>query len=524
MSFCPTLTNAVMKVAKSCRQCRAAKRKCTRADSSSHLACTLCGQRGLDCSLIAGLKPKLPQIIAPAVMVPQRAEQLSNHARDELVDLYLQLIHDKPHTLFHPASLKARVQTGSLLNATLFSILALAARFSKDQHIRNQTMSIFQKAKESFKRTLEDVNLDNVHAAALIGNLCGVEGDPRGESLFFGIAIRMAQILRLPEPDAEDDMIMKETKIRTYWSLYMIDQWSSAGLDMPRQILDPTQHPLPMPELEFQRLRPGGQQVKCIRDHVPGLWGYMVLLARIFGKIHELHRQLANGCLTDNETEEKTHELALQLEEFTQNLPAHMELTRHHLEQHAGVGLGAAFVALHLGYHHYSTLLYFHYLDSTQFKVPNQHLFAARCKYHAAAFSDLLKSSNEVPGCGALYFIVSHMTVISSSALLHTLLFGGTGELPDARRRLSYNFQVLLELKQYWTDVDTMITRLFTFQEACMRSADRVYVIDKWIVKFLLQHALPMEKGLRPPRAEELAERDKVAEDALSVLRPADCR
>ncbi|KAL4964607.1 uncharacterized protein BDV14DRAFT_209218 [Aspergillus stella-maris] len=513
-----------MKVAKSCRQCRAAKRKCTRTDVSSHLACTLCGQRGLDCSLIAVSKPKLPQIIAPAVVVPGRADKLSSDARDELIDLYFQIIHDKPHTLFHPASLKSRVQTGSLPDATLFSILALAARFSEDQHIRKQTRSFFQTAKDSFKKTLENVNLDNVHAAALIGNICGVEGEPRGESLFFGIAFCMARILRLPEPDAKDDTIMKETKIRTYWSLYMIDQWSSAGLDTPRQIPDTTQHPLPMPELEFQRLRQGAQQVNSTRERIPGLWGYMVLLARIFGKIHELHRQLANGRLTNSEMEEKTHDLALQLEEFTQNLPAHMELTRHHLEQHAGVGLGAAFVALHLGYHHYSTLLYFHYLDSTQFEVPNQHLFAARCKYHAAAFSDLLNSSNEVPGCGALYFIVSHMTVISSSALLHTLLFGETGELPDARRRLSYNFQVLLELKQYWPDVDTMITRLFTFQEACMRSTDRVYVIDKWIVKFLLQHALPMEKGLRPPRAEELAERDKFAEDALSVLRPADCR
>ncbi|KAL4949677.1 hypothetical protein BDW69DRAFT_69975 [Aspergillus filifer] len=513
-----------MKVAKSCRQCRAAKRKCTRAGSLSHVGCALCGQRGLDCSLISGSKSKVPQIIAPAVTVPEHSVKLSDNTRGELVNLYLKIIHDKPHSLFHPASLKSRVQTGSLPDATLFSILALAARFSKDQHIRNQTRSFFQTAKVSFKKTLEDVNLDNVHAAALIGNICGVEGDPRGESLFFGIAFRMAQILRLPEPDAEDDMIMKETKIRTYWSLYMIDQWSSAGLDMPRQIPDNTQHPLPMPELGFQRLRPGGQQVDSIRDRIPGLWGYMVLLARIFGKIHELHRQLANGRLTDSETEEKTRELALQLEDFTQILPAHMELTRHHLEQHAGIGLGAAFVALHLGYHHYSTLLYFHYLDSTQFKVPNQHLFAARCKYHAAAFSDLLRSSSEVPGCGALYFIVSHMTVISSSALLHTLLFGEAGELPDARRRLSYNFQVLLELKQYWPDVNMMITRLFTFQEACMRSTDRVYVIDKWIVKFLLQHALPMEKGLRPPRAEGLAERDKVAEDALSVLLPADYR
>jgi len=53
-----------------------------------------------------------------------------------------------------------------------------------------------------------------------------------------------------------------------------------------------------------------------------------------------------------------------------------------------------------------------------------------------------------------------------------------------------------------------------------MRSTDQVYVVDKWIVKFLLQHALPIEKNRRPPATDYLAERDKFAEDALSILRP----
>lgn len=271
-----------------------------------------------------------------------------------------------------------------------------------------------------------------------------------------GISFRMALILRLPEPSPEDDRIMKEIRIRTYWSLYMIDQWSSAGLDVPRQIPDTSENPLPMPELEYWQLRPGEQ--KMAKDHNPGLWGYMIILARIFGKIHELHRQLANGDLTDAQTEEKTRVLALQLERFAQNLPSNVVYTKDSLEHHAMLGLGATFVALHLGYHHYSTLLYFHYLDSTVPRVPNQTLFAARCKYHAAAFSDLLNLSNGVAGCEAVYFIVSHMTVISSSALLHTLLFGEPHELPDTRRRLSCNFQILLKLKQYWPDVNMMVS------------------------------------------------------------------
>ncbi|KAL4885268.1 hypothetical protein BJY04DRAFT_231820 [Aspergillus karnatakaensis] len=507
-----------MKVAKSCSQCRSAKRKCTTGVLPLS-SCTQCAQKGLRCSLLVNPDSNRPKFLAPAVTTPRLPAHVSDEVRDELIDLYMRLIHDKPHTFFHPATLRTRVQSGSLPETVLFSILAVAARFSNDRSIRERTKDFFHLAKESFKRNLDEVTLDNVHAAALIGNICGLMVIRTGSRCFFGISFRMAQILHLPEPKPEDDAIVRETKIRTYWSLYMIDQWSSAGLDMPRQIPDTSQHPLPMSELSYWQLDLGARERGPSAQDSLGMWGYMVILARVFGKIHELHRQLANGHLADHESEDHTHVLALELEDFIRNLPHNVKFTRENLEQHATQGLGATFVALHLGYHHYSTLLYFHYLDSTLTRVPNQTLFAARCKYHAAAFSDLLSSSNEVSGCEALYFIVGHMTVISSSALLHTLLFGEPDEIPDARRRLSSNFQVLLKLKQYWPDVNTMITRLFTFQEACMRSTDRVYVVDKWIVKFLLQHALPIDHNRRPPPTENLAERDRFAEDALSILR-----
>ena len=49
---------------------------------------------------------------------------------------------------------------------------------------------------------------------------------------------------------------------------------------------------------------------------------------------------------------------------------------------------------------------------------------------------------------------------------------------------------------------------------------DRTYTVDKWIVKFLLQHALPIEGEVEPPATFDFAERGKVANDALSMLRP----
>ncbi|KAK6811579.1 hypothetical protein RU639_012758 [Aspergillus parasiticus] len=510
-----------MKVAKSCSQCRAAKRKCT-ADPFRDGRCLQCCTRQQSCSwsLVRNAKPLLLPVDSPSPYPQVRAVAVKEDVRDELVDLYLKLIHDKPHTLFHPSHLKSRIRNGSLAKGTLYSILALAARFSTVQDTRERTKNFFQSARDRVKMSIDDITLDNIHATILIGNLCGSEGDSRGEALYFGVAFRMAQILRLPEPSLDDDEVMRESRLRTWWSLYMIDRWSSAGLNIPRQIQDCDQFQLPMSELDFHNLAPGQPVGKDSRITRPGLWGYMVILVRIFGQIQHLHRQIADGTLDNSGIESSTRQLASEFETFIQGLPSGLQLTKENMETHSTLGVGQAFIALHLGYHHYATLLYFPYLGSQMTRILNQKLFATRCKYHAAAFSDLLRSSNETKGCEAVYFIVAHMTVTSSSALLHTLLFGQEDELFNTKKRLYYNFQILLRLKSYWSGVGMMIERLFTFQKACMLSMDRIYTMDKWIVKFLLQHALPIEGNPGPPATSQLAERDKFANDALSMLRP----
>ena len=49
---------------------------------------------------------------------------------------------------------------------------------------------------------------------------------------------------------------------------------------------------------------------------------------------------------------------------------------------------------------------------------------------------------------------------------------------------------------------------------------DRTYAVDKWIVKFLLQHALPIDDEVATSAPSDLEERGKVANDALLMLRP----
>ena len=263
----------------------------------------------------------------------------------------------------------------------------------------------------------------------------------------------MAQILHLPERKDSDDLMQQETKRRVWWSLYMIDLWASAGLGLPRQVQELSSNNLPMHEGIFHQATPDAIPL----DSRPGLWAHMISFVRVFGHIQDLHHHHASGRVSDAEAEAITQRLADDLENALKAVPAEDLLTVENLESYSSVGLGPAFVALHLGYHHYATLLYFQYLDMELEPTPCRTLFAARCKQHAAAFSDLLKISVTSPGCEAVYVIVAHMTVVSSAALLYTLFFGREDELPSTRERLQVNFEKLIELRTYWPFVSSMV-------------------------------------------------------------------
>lgn len=175
----------------------------------------------------------------------------------------------------------------------------------------------------------------------------------------------------------------------------------------------------------------------------------MVILARILGKIQDLHQKLSNGVLDEHHAELITQELAQELETFEQELLPDLHFTVQNPKQNARVVLEQALVALHLGHHHYATFLYFSFFDIQLHPPPRRTLFVSGCKHHATMFSDLLRTFDETPDCEAVYLIVAHMTIVSSAAILHTLLFGDQHEIFDARNRLCSNLEILLKLKPY---------------------------------------------------------------------------
>ncbi|KAM0325946.1 hypothetical protein ACHAQA_007251 [Verticillium albo-atrum] len=287
-------------------------------------------------------------------------------------------------------------------------------------------------------------------------------------------------------------VITCEVRRRVWWTLFMADRWSSSGLGLPRQIKDfGLTLDLPMDEALFTSLSPEATSLDC--PWRPGLWAHMVSLVQLFGPIQDLNRRSALGDIDAEELDRTVGLLSQQLENWEWMLPVDAKMTNSNLELHRAKGTGGAFVALHLGYYHYATLLYFRFLDQQATALPITHAYLSRCKQHASAYSQLLRRAREGPGCEVIYPTVGHMAAVSSSVLLHTLLFGDETELQEARDELNANFEAIVELGQYWPNTAPIIQRLVTFQNFCLLSTDyKTHQLDGWMIRFLIEYSLPL--------------------------------
>lgn len=256
-----------------------------------------------------------------------------------------------------------------------------------------------------------------------------------------------------------ENAIDSEIRIRVWWALFMADNWCSSSLGLPRQMKDSTRPDrLPVEEHLFASLAPESPCSMVQGCRTPGLWAHMVTLVELFPLIQDLNRRVVHERqFSQTQLEQDTNQLAQRLELWQEILPTEAQLTESNLTEHRRRGTGGPFLALHLGFHHYATLLYYQYLDTAFIQTTQSRLFAARCKHHALGYSTLLARGRQQPGCEAVYPTVGHMTTVSSSVLLHTLLFGTEDELPQSRHCLENNFEALLELENYWPTVKAMV-------------------------------------------------------------------
>lgn len=377
-------------------------------------------------------------------------------------------------------------------------MVGLTSRFSGRAKNANlpQANVYVQEARRLFKLDIDNVCLENIQSGILILNSCLAESRPELESLYFSLIVRQAQLLNLGVDHPQDDEITREVKKRIWWSLYMIDRWTSGGINLPRLLnFSPVNSPLalPMNELIF---RDWGTHKNEENVHFQS-WAQMIKLVYIYGHIQDLNNELVNGTMLFHEQhkiKESVLDLSKQLDRWYESLPQEMRFTESNLVIYQEKNIARCFVALHLGYFHYSTLLYFQFLDVQQPSTPTRLEFAKRCTHYAMWTSYIVASTITKPGCEPLYNAVGHMTVVSSSVLLHQLLFGELGQAQRARECLESNFRTLMILKKYWPSVDIMIERLRIFQNACRLLMGEAYKMDRWMLKFLLQYAMTLEE------------------------------
>ncbi|KAH7085650.1 NADH dehydrogenase [Paraphoma chrysanthemicola] len=503
-----------MKHPTACLECRVTKVKCARDPNQPRGACLTCKSRNLECSLPT-LNPKeratilrshpQPRPLAPASSVPLEHENLASELPEniqEFIGLYLSLIHGRPHSLFHEQSLWLQYNEGSLPESLSTAICGLGCRLSERESDRNLAPAFIRKSKTLLAHQLEDITVTNIQTCILLANSYAAEQNHKLEALYFGIANRMAYVLELHKQHPDDDPIWREIKCRTWWSLFMADRWCPPGLGLPKEIS--VSHPsveLPMNELDFQLLRNTGVPSSTARRG--GIWAFKITLVDILASIQDMNLSLVQEHLDRSTVDNQVQCIARRMEHWQGTLPDDLRLSEHNLNLHRHRGYGGMFVALHLGYHYYNILLYFQYLEPNYDPAYNTISYAAECRQHGLAFSRLLHTARELGDCHVVYLTVAHMTIVSSSVLLHLLLFGNDAEVDIAKQQLTRNFEALMDLAKYWPCVEKMKRRLFVFQDACLRSSIATYKVDRWIVRFLLEHALPFEN--EGPSSEGLA-------------------
>jgi hypothetical protein len=482
-----------MRIAKSCAQCRTRKRRCEKDMNLKQSRCKECAKRNLECSL--GKQWNRPRLV-------QSGAELPLPDPDVLIDVvnkYFRYLHDLPHSLFHKCSFIRSVENGSVHKSVIYAIIGLTARFS--EVFRERTRYGEEKYMNESKRLLlndaENICVENIQAAIIIVNVCFAQCLSESEAMFASMAVRMAQILHLDEVEADDPLLVRETKRRVWWSLYMVDRWSSGNLGIPRLIRYHDAHasmPMPGSEADFQMIgvSPKGPRTTY---HKATFWAEMIRLARIFGGIQDLNRRLVSeAILPEDELRSSVSHLAGQLQQWHDALPQYMIFNEQNLDGFLAAGLDGPFLALHLGYNHYATILCFQFLDETQPPTETRKSFSSMCAFHARCQSRVIELTSGSRNCLPLYNAVGHMVVVSSSVLLHNLLFGELEDIPRTRNSLETNFKALILLKRYWPNIDTMIGRLQLFQDACKLSSHNAFQMDKWMLKFLLQYSISLEE------------------------------
>lgn len=415
----------------------------------------------------------------------------------DVVEKYIEYVHGQPHCLFHAPSLMESVKNKTAYRTILYGIIGLAAQFSslfKDQSKYSQVMYM-NESKRALRNEADHICLENVQAAVLVTNICFAQNKPAQEIMYCGIGIRMGQILKLHKESENDTPLLRETKLRVWWSLFMADIWTSGNIDVSGLISGQRaaceSYSLPSAEILFIKFSMVPPSFHVDEYHYAALWPEMIKLVRIYEHIQDLNRELvSNGYSSYDEVVLQVKGLQEKLDAWRASLLPCLVFNVENLRRFIQLGLGRMFVSTHLGYHHYACILYFQFLDESQPLTPIRKQYAETCVQHAQAQAKMIDMALNEYDCLPLFNTVGHIIVVCSSVLLHKLHFGPPDEVPSTKQLLESNIAALNILKKYWRNIGLMIEMLQTFQSVCKLFSYNAFQMDNWMLNFLLRYSL----------------------------------
>lgn len=181
-----------MRIASACAQCRATKRKCSILQGQAK--CYQCERQKIQCTLQKSARSHTTNNIGTATnenrVHSKCAGFIAEHGEAKvngMVELYLCLVHDRPHSLFHITTLWNDIRERSIPAALLLSLCAIGCRLSPDDHIRSLAPSLTTQAKAEAKLIHDNICLSTIQTYILIANIFAAELEPALETLHFGI-------------------------------------------------------------------------------------------------------------------------------------------------------------------------------------------------------------------------------------------------------------------------------------------------------------------------------------------------
>lgn len=117
----------------------------------------------------------------------QSGIDLSDKISVELVDHYIDKIHDRPHSLFHAPTLRGDARRRSVSRGLMLVLCSMGCRFSSNKVIRSFESSLTAESKRIVQADLENICVENIPACILIANICAANANPWSEALFFSV-------------------------------------------------------------------------------------------------------------------------------------------------------------------------------------------------------------------------------------------------------------------------------------------------------------------------------------------------